>query len=71
MLVLFLYEDGAPRPRGLAFFWLATSSRSEVNVGSADGPKGEAAGRIKESKPRKADDGVGSGCYWDATQCFQ
>jgi hypothetical protein len=49
---------GAPRPRGLTFFCLATSSRSEVNVGEADGPKGEAAGRVKESKQRKGDDAV-------------
>jgi hypothetical protein len=50
---------GAPCPRGLTFFCLATSSRSEVNVGEADGPKGEAAGRVKESKQRKGDYGVG------------
>ena len=48
--------------------WFATSSRSEVNVGSADGPKGEAAGRIKESKQRKGDDGVGSSRCVDAVQ---
>jgi hypothetical protein len=56
---LFGNPVGAPRPRGLTFFCFATSSRSEVNVGEADGPKGEAAGRVKESKQRKGDYAVG------------
>jgi hypothetical protein len=33
-----------------ASFLLATSSQSEVNVGFADGPKGEAASRVTKRK---------------------
>ena len=32
MLELLLCEGGTPRPWGLTFFWVATSSRREVNV---------------------------------------